>query len=57
MDEVIRDSERIRRIYDDKTDITDKYERFVLSVKDNINNEIGAIKDSLANIQDRLVNS
>jgi len=51
MDEVIKDSERIRRIYDDKTDITDKYERFVLSVKDNINNEIGAIKDSLANIQ------
>lgn len=51
IDEVVKDSKRIRTIYEEKNDASDIYERFVISVKDNLNTEIGTIKDSLANIK------
>jgi hypothetical protein len=51
IDEVVKDSKRISVIYEDKADISDVYERFIVSVKENLNNEIGAIKESVANIK------
>ena len=51
IDEIVKDSERIRSIYSKKADIEDAYERFVISVKENLNDEIGTIKDSLENIK------
>lgn len=51
IDEVVKDSERIRSIYEKKADIEDVYERFTVSVKENLNNEIDAIKDNLTNIK------
>ena len=51
IDEVVKDSERIRSIYADRAYIEDVYERFTVSVKEYLNNEIDAIKERVANIK------
>jgi alkyl sulfatase BDS1-like metallo-beta-lactamase superfamily hydrolase len=43
INEVVKGSKQIGVIYEDNFRISDVYERFIVSVKENINNEIGVI--------------
>lgn len=51
MVEVVKDSERLKAVYDNKQDIVNLYERFILATKENLGAEIDAIKERLSNIQ------